>query len=315
MSRRILVGVVGVIAPFNGPVILGIRAIAPALALGNAVICKPDPRTAVCGGVVFARVFEEAGLPDGLFHVLPGGTDVGEAVVSDPLIPVIAFTGSTRAGKAIARAAADRLKRVHRELGGNSSLIVLNDADLGRAVSIGAMGSFRHAGQICMATSRHLVAESIADDYTAALAEHAEKIVVGDPARDGTVMGPVIDAKQRDNIHRIVTSSVDAGAKLAPVVPFSTPEEAVELAADTEYGLSPGILTQDVMKGLSLAERIPAGLVHINDQTINDEAVIPFGGVGQSGNGSRVGGAQANLEAFTEVQWVTIRGELPQYPL
>jgi benzaldehyde dehydrogenase (NAD) len=348
LARRLPVGVVGVIAPFNAPIILAIRAIAPALALGNAVICKPDPRTAICGGVVFARIFEEAGLPPGLFHMLPGGADVGAAVVDDPQIPVIAFTGSTRAGKIIAAAAAHRLKRVHLELGGNSALIVLDDVDLEKAVSVGAFGSFNHAGQICMATSRHLVAASIADDYAAALAEHADRIPVGDPAGDNVGMGPIIDAKQRDNVHRIVTSSVEQGAKLAaggtyqglfyrptvltdvpltapayaeeifgpvaPVVPFAGLDEAVRLAGGTEYGLSLGILTKDVMKGLALAERIPSGLVHINDQTVNDEALIPFGGVGESGTGSRHGGAAANIDAFTNVQWVTMRGDLPQYP-
>jgi benzaldehyde dehydrogenase (NAD) len=348
MARRLPAGVVGVIAPFNAPIILAIRAIAPALALGNAVVCKPDPRTAVCGGVVFARIFEEAGLPPGVFHMLPGGADVGAAVVDDPLIRVIAFTGSTRAGKIIAAAAAERLKRVHLELGGNSALIVLDDVDLEKAVSVGAFGSFNHAGQICMATSRHLVDARIAGDYAAVLAEHADRIPVGDPTRDDVAMGPIIDARQRDNVHRVVTESVDAGATLraggtyeglfyrptvlsdvpltapayaqeifgpvAPVVSFADLDEAVALANGTEYGLSLGILTKDVMKGLALAERIPSGLVHINDQTVNDEALIPFGGVGESGTGSRHGGTQANLDAFTEVQWVTMRGDLPQYP-
>jgi benzaldehyde dehydrogenase (NAD) len=348
MARRLPAGIVGVIAPFNAPIILAIRAIAPALALGNAVICKPDPRTAVCGGVVFARIFEEAGLPAGLFHMLPGGADVGAAVVDDPLIRVIAFTGSTRAGKVIAAAAAARLKRVHLELGGNSALIVLDDVDLEKAVSVGAFGSFNHAGQICMATSRHLVDAKIAADYATVLAEHADRLPVGDPYRDQVAMGPIIDARQRDNVHRVVTDSVDAGANLraggtyeelfyrptvlsevpltapayaqeifgpvAPVVAFSDLDEAVAMANGTEYGLSLGILTRDVMKGLELAERIPSGLVHINDQTVNDEALIPFGGVGESGTGSRHGGTAANLDAFTELQWVTMRGDLPQYP-
>jgi benzaldehyde dehydrogenase (NAD) len=348
MSRRLPVGVVGVIAPFNAPIVLAIRAVAPALALGNAVILKPDPRTAISGGVVFARIFEEAGLPAGLLHVLPGGAEVGAAVVEDPQIPVIAFTGSTRAGRSIAIAAAKHLKRVHLELGGNSALIVLDDVDLEKAVSVGAFGSFNHAGQICMASSRHLVHASIADDYATILAQHANALPVGDPAGDNVAVGPIIDAKQRDNIHAIVTDSIGAGAHLAaggtyeglfyrptvltevpltarayaeeifgpvaPVVPFADADEAVRLAAGTEYGLSLGILTRDVMKGLALAERIPSGLVHINDQTVNDEATIPFGGVGSSGNGSRHGGAGANLEAFTEQQWVTVRGELPAYP-
>jgi benzaldehyde dehydrogenase (NAD) len=347
-SRRIPVGVVGAIAPFNVPVILAMRAVAPALALGNAVVLKPDPRTAVSGGVVFARVFEEAGLPSGLLHVLPGGADAGAAVVEHPKIPVIAFTGSTRAGRAIGVAAARHLKRVHLELGGNSALVVMDDVDLEAAVSVGAWGSFVHAGQICMASSRHLVHASVADEYTAMLAQHAEALPVGDPVGENVALGPVIDAGQRDQVHGIVTDSIGAGARLAaggtyenlfyrptvladvpltapayaqeifgpvaPVVAFRDLDEAARLASGTEYGLSLGILTRDVMKGLALAERVPSGLVHINDQTVNDEPLIPFGGVGDSGNGSRHGGAAANLEAFTEQQWVTVRGELPHYP-
>ncbi|GAA3614541.1 aldehyde dehydrogenase family protein [Microlunatus ginsengisoli] len=347
MARRLPVGVVGVIAPFNAPIILAVRAIAPALALGNAVICKPDPRTAICGGAVFAEIFAEAGLPEGLLHVLPGGADVGAAVVDDPDIKVIAFTGSTRAGKIIAEAAARQLKRVHLELGGNSALIVLDDVDLEKAVSVGAFGSFNHAGQICMATSRHLVADTIAGDYAAALAEHADRLPVGDPTGQ-VAIGPIIDTAQRDRIHTVVTRSIEAGATLAaggtfdglfyrptvlsdvpitapafteeifgpvaPVVAFHDLDDAVRLANGTEYGLSLGILTRDVMKGLSLAERIPSGLVHINDQTVNDEALIPFGGVGDSGTGARHGGIAANLDAFTDTQWVTMRADLPQYP-
>ncbi|MFC8427941.1 benzaldehyde dehydrogenase [Streptomyces sp. NPDC057253] len=347
-ARRLPVGVVGVIAPFNVPIILAMRAVAPALALGNAVVLKPDPRTAVSGGVVFARIFEEAGLPPGLLHVLPGGADVGAAVVEHPRIPVIAFTGSTRAGRAIGVAAAQHLKRVHLELGGNSALVVMDDVDLEKAASVGAWGSFVHAGQICMASSRHLVHASVADEYTALLAQHADALPVGDPTTEQVALGPVIDAGQRDTIHRIVTESVGAGAHLAaggtyeelfyrptvltgvpltapayaqeifgpvaPVVTFRDLDEAAALAAGTEYGLSLGILTRDVMKGLALAERIPSGLVHINDQTVNDETLIPFGGVGDSGTGARHGGAAANLDAFTEQQWVTVRGELPHYP-
>ncbi|QQM38410.1 benzaldehyde dehydrogenase [Streptomyces liliifuscus] len=347
-ARRRPVGVVGVISPFNAPMVLAMRAVAPALALGNAVVLKPDPRTAVCGGVTIARVFEEAGLPAGVLHMLPGSADVGAALVDDPRVPVIAFTGSTRAGKAIATAAAQRLKRVHLELGGNSALIVLDDADLEKAVSAGAFGSFHHAGQVCMASSRHLVHASVADAYAELLAQHANAAPVGDPAGGKVALGPMIDERQLQAAHSIVTDSVATGARLAaggtyeglfyrptvladvpldarayaeeifgpvaPVVPFQDLDEAVRLATDTEYGLSLGILTRDVAKGLALADRIPTGLVHINDQTVNDEATVPFGGVGESGNGSRHGGSVANLEAFTEQQWVTVRGEIPDYP-
>ena len=348
LERRVPAGVVGVIAPFNVPLILGIRSVAPALALGNTVVLKPDPRTAVCGGVVLARVFAEAGLPDGVLHVLAGGADAGEALVADRHVRVISFTGSTAAGRKVGEAAARHLKRAHLELGGNSALIVMDDADLELAVGAGAFGSFLHQGQICMTTGRHLVHEKLADAYVEALAAKADAMPVGDPATAPVAMGPIIDANQRDKIHSLVTASVDTGAKLAaggtydelfyrptvlaevtsdtpayaqevfgpvaPVIRFGSVEEAVHLANDTEYGLSLGILTRDPLRGLEIAARIPSGIVHINDQTVSDEAVIPFGGVGASGTGSRFGGAAANIEAFTETQWVTMRSEIPDYP-
>ncbi|MFG1926330.1 benzaldehyde dehydrogenase [Cryptosporangium sp. NPDC048952] len=348
LARHLPVGVVGVIAPFNVPIILGIRAIAPALALGNAVVFKPDPRTAICGGVSITRVLEEAGLPAGLFSYLPGGVDVGEAVITDPLTRVIAFTGSTRAGRRIGELAGKHLKRTHLELGGNSAMIVLDDVDPADVVSAAAWGSFFNQGQVCMTTGRHLVAAGIADDYIAALAERANHLPVGDPATEQVALGPVIDAGQRDNIHARVTASVEQGARLAaggtyeglfyrptvladipttapgwaeeifgPVAPirrFNGVEEAIALAADSEYGLSLGIMTKDVAKALDIAAQIPSGAVHINDQTVNDEATIPFGGVGESGTGSRHGGTRANLEAFTETQWVTLRSTPAQYP-
>jgi benzaldehyde dehydrogenase (NAD) len=346
-SRRIPAGVVGVIAPFNFPLILAIRSVAPALALGNAVILKPDPRTAVCGGVILARVFEEAGVPQGVLSMLPGGADVGQALVIDPKVRVIAFTGSTAAGRSVGSLGAQHLKRVHLELGGNSALIVMADVDVEKAVSVGAFGSFMHQGQICMTTGRHIVDAKIADDYARALAEHANHLPVGDPKTGQVALGPLIDAKQRDRVHSMVTDSVQAGATLlaggtyeelfyrptvltnvdtasrayceevfgpvAPIVSYSSLEEAVSLASASSYGLSLGILSNDGLRALELASRIPTGAIHINDQTVADEAVIPFGGTGSSGNGSRMGGL-ANLDAYTETQWVTAQSELPVYP-
>jgi benzaldehyde dehydrogenase (NAD) len=348
LARRVPAGVVGVISPFNFPLILSIRSVAPALALGNAVVLKPDPRTAVCGGYVLARVFQEAGLPDGVLQVLPGGADAGAALVEAPAVRVISFTGSTAAGRKVGEAAGRLLKRAHLELGGNSALIMLDDADLERGISAAAFGSFIHQGQVCMTTGRHIVHESIADEYAARLAEKADHLPVGDPARDPVALGPIIDAGQRDRIHALVSASRDAGATIAaggsydglfyrptvvtdvrsdtpvwaeevfgpvaPIARFSTLDEAAALAAGTEYGLSLGILTRDVMKGVALADRIPSGLVHINDQTVDDEAVAPFGGVAASGTGSRFGGAAANVEAFTETQWLTLQGEVSPYP-
>jgi benzaldehyde dehydrogenase (NAD) len=346
-AERVPVGVVGVIAPFNFPQILAIRSVAPALALGNAVVLKPDPRTAVCGGIVLARVFEEAGLPAGLLHVLPGGAGAGEALVTDPLVSVISFTGSTAAGRQVGALAGQHLKRVHLELGGNSALIVLDDADLDKAASAGAWGSFLHQGQICMTTGRHLVQDAVYDDYVSRLAEKASHLPVGDPASGQVALGPIIDERQRDKVHALVTASVDAGARLAaggtyeglfyqatvlaevapampayanevfgpvaPVVRFSTLDDVAKLAADSEYGLSLGILTKDVMRGLELARRIPTGIVHINDQTVDDAPNTPFGGIRGSGTGARFGGT-ANLDAFTDTRWVTIRGDIAPYP-
>jgi benzaldehyde dehydrogenase (NAD) len=345
MTRRYPAGVVGVISPFNVPIILGIRSVAPALALGNAVLLKPDPRTAVTGGLILARIFQEAGLPDGLLQVLIGGVDVGEAIITDPAVRVISFTGSTRAGKRVGALAGEHLKRAHLELGGNSAMIVLDDADVDAAVGLAAWGSFFHQGQICMTTGRHLVHERIYDDFVAALAAKASKLPVGDPARSAVALGPVIDATQRDKIHDLVTAGggrVVAGGEydqlfyqptviadtspstpafaeeifgpVAPVAKFSSLDEAVALATATEYGLSLGIVTSDAMRGIALADRIPTGIVHINDQTVNDEANAPFGGIAASGTGSRFGGAAANIDAFTETRWLTVRAQAATYP-
>jgi len=348
MARRVPAGVVGVISPFNVPIILGIRSVAPALALGNAVVLKPDPRTAVTGGVTIARIFEEAGLPAGVLQMLPGRADVGEAMVEHPLVRVISFTGSTAAGRRVGELAGRHLKRAHLELGGNSALIVLADADVAEAATLAAFGTFFHQGQICMTTGRHLVHESRYDDFVAALAEKAARLPVGNPATEEVALGPLIDAGQRDKIHGIVTDTVARGARVAaggtyeglfyratvladvppdspafaeeifgpvaPVASFASEEEAVRLATASDYGLSLGIVTRDVLRGVALADRIPTGIVHINDQTVSDEANSPFGGVAASGTGSRFGGPAANVEAFTETRWVTMRSVPPAYP-
>jgi benzaldehyde dehydrogenase (NAD) len=221
------------------------------------------------------------------------------------------------------------------------------DVDLEKAVSVGAFGSFMHQGQICMTTGRHIVDASIAKEYAALLAEHANHLPVGDPKSGQVALGPLIDAKQRDRVHSMVTDTVDAGATLlaggtfeelfyrptvltdvpmtsrayaeevfgpvAPIVSYESLEDAVAMASASPYGLSLGILAGDGLRALELASRIPTGAIHINDQTVGDEAVIPFGGVGSSGNGSRMGGL-SNLDAYTETQWVTAQSEMPEYP-
>jgi benzaldehyde dehydrogenase (NAD) len=346
-ARRRPVGVVSVIAPFNFPLILSIRAVAPALALGNAVLLKPDPRTAVCGGVTLMRVFEEAGLPPGLLALLPGGADIGAAVVEAPEVSVIAFTGSTAAGRKIGETAGRLLKRAHLELGGNNALIVLPGADLPKAASAAAFGSFMHQGQICMAAGRHIVHQDIYDDYVSALAEKATNLPVGDPKSGTVALGPLIDEKQLHRVDSIVQDAVQGGARLAaggthdgryyqptvladldvaspawkdeifgpvaPVMKFATVEEAVSLANGNEYGLSIGILG-DVGMAMTIADQLDSGKVHINEQTVSDEANSPFGGLKSSGNGSRIGGHHANMESFTEIQWLTVRPDIAPYP-
>ncbi|MFE9401491.1 aldehyde dehydrogenase family protein [Streptomyces sp. NPDC006530] len=346
-TRRVPVGVTAVIAPFNAPLILSIRSVAPALALGNAVLLKPDPRTAVCGGLALAAVFAEAGLPEGLLHILPGGAETGQALVVDPRIPVISFTGSTAAGRLVGEAAGRQLKRAHLELGGNSALVVLADADIEGAIAQATWGSFFHQGQICMTTGRHLVHASLYEEYVERLAARADALAVGDPYREQVHLGPVIDRPQLAKIQGLVDSSTARGARLAaggthrelfyrptvladvddhtpayaeevfgPVAPvrsFATLDEAAALATAGPYGLSLGIVTRDTALGLELADRIPTGIAHINDQTVNDEAVAPFGGIAASGTGARFGGS-ANLEAFTELRWTTVRREPAGHP-
>lgn len=346
-ARRRPAGVVTVIAPFNFPLILSIRSIAPAIALGNTVLFKPDPRTAVGAGAAILRIFEEAGLPAGVFQLVNGGVEVGEAVVSAPEVRVISFTGSTAAGRKVGELAAQHLKRAHLELGGNNALIILPGVDIAKAASAGAFGSWMHQGQICMTTGRHIVHESVYDEYVAALVEKANHLPVGDPASGQVALGPIIDENQTAKVQAIVDETVKQGGKLlaggthegnyfkptvladlktdmrawkdeifgpvAPVLKFKTVEEAVAIAEDSDYGLSIGILG-DVGEAMKIADLVHSGKVHINEQTVADEANIPFGGVGASGTGSRFGGAEANIEAFTETQWLTVRPDIAPYP-
>jgi benzaldehyde dehydrogenase (NAD) len=341
------IGVVGVITPWNFPIVLAMRSLGPALALGNAVVLKGDLNTPVSGGVIIARLFEEAGLPDGVLHVLGGGADVGQALVADPNVRMISFTGSTKTGRLVGETAGRGLKRMVLELGGNSPLIVLDDADIEAASSAGAWGSFLHQGQICLAVSRHLVHESIAEDYLAALAERAGRLVVGNPATEQVHLGPIINEKQVERVQRIVDESVGAGATalvggshnglfypatvlrdvkpgmaafdeeifgpVAPVTTFSSDEEAVGLANMTEYGLAAAVQSGSQSRATEVGDALHAGMVHINDQTVNEEPPAPFGGFKSSSNGGHFGGV-GQLELWTEWQWQTSRERAGQFP-
>ena len=347
MIRRIPVGVVGAITPWNSPSVLGMRVVAPALALGNAVVLKPDPQTPVIGGAMFEALFREAGLPEGLLQIVVGGADVGEALVTDPNVNVVSFTGSTAAGRRVGELAGARLKKVALELGGNNAFIVLDDADLAAATAAGAFSSFQFQGQVCFAAGRHIVHESVAGDYVDALRDKAKGLRMGDPYREDVQLGPIVNEKQVRRVADIVDRSVAGGARLvigggheglfyeptvladvtqdlpaftdeifgpvAPVTTFRTDEEAIALANSSAYGLVGAVYSTSLSRGLSVANRIKAGMVHVNDGTLNDEATIPFGGTGMSGNGARYGG-EANLDNFTEWQWVTVRDEPPTFP-
>lgn len=347
VARRVPLGVVGVISPWNFPLILSVRAVAPALALGNAVVLKPDVQTAVSGGTLVARLFEAAGLPDGLLHVLPGDAGPGAALAEDPNVAMIAFTGSTAVGREVGATAGRTLKRVSLELGGNNALIVLDDADLEIASSAGAWGAFLHQGQVCMTAGRHIVLESVADEYLERLAKRAQGLPVGDPFTGQVALGPLINERQRDNVHRIVEETVGAGAEVraggsydglfyqptvlagvttsmpafreeifgpvAPVVVVRDEDEAVAVANNTEYGLVAAVQTGSPDRGRDLARRLRTGIVHINDQTLNNDAYAPFGGTGASGNGSRFG-SQSSWDEFTQWQWVTFRDQAHAFP-
>jgi benzaldehyde dehydrogenase (NAD) len=346
-ARRVPLGVVGVITPFNFPLYLSMRAVAPALALGNGVVLKPDLRTPVVGGFIVARLFEEAGLPSGVLHVLPGSADAGEALCTDPNVAMIQFTGSTATGRRIGALAGQHLKKMSLELGGKNSLIILDDADLDLAASNAAFGAYLHQGQICMASGRILVQEGVVQTLVAKLTAKARQITVGDPATGIVALGPLITASQRDRAHAIVHDSVKAGARLleggvyeglfyrptvlmdvkpgmrafdeeifGPVISitqFSSDDEAVELANATEYGLAAAVISRSIERALGIGNRLRTGLLHINDQTVNDDVVNPFGGRGKSGNGTNIGGP-ANWEEFTQWQWVTIRDRPTRYP-
>jgi benzaldehyde dehydrogenase (NAD) len=346
--RRVPIGVVGVISPFNFPLYLAMRAVAPALATGNCVLLKPDPRTSIAGGFALARLFEAAGLPEGTLHVIPGETAAGEALCRDPHVGMIQFTGSTKTGRRVGELAGGHLKKLSLELGGKNSLIVMDDADLDVAASNVAWGAYLHQGQICMASNRVLVHRGIADELTVRLIDRAKRLPVGDPSKGPDVaVGPLISKAQLERADSIVQDTLKAGAKLeaggtyeglfyqptvlsrvapgmrafeeelfAPVVAlttFETDEEAVSLANRTEYGLSAGVISGSAGRALNVGNRLRTGLLHINDQTVHDSVLNPFGGRGISGNGTNIGGP-SNWEEFTQWQWVTMKAEATSYP-
>ncbi len=350
MAIRQPVGVIAGIAPWNAPLILSLRSICLPIAYGNTAILKPSTESAVSGGVVIAEVFHEAGFPKGVLNLVtngPGRSDeIGDALIEDPRVRRISLTGSSAVGRQIAEKAGRYLKRVALELGGQNPLIVLRDADIDQAVNATIFGGFLHQGQICMSTRRVIIEKEVAKEFTEKLVKKVSGLKVGNPKEPDTVIGPLINQHQFNQVKASVESAIRDGAKvlcgakseglcyyptvltnLKPGSPFlreetfgpvvsvievKDEEEAIALANDTMYGLSASVFTRDVVKGLAIAERIESGIVHINDQTVHDEPQVPFGGMKESGYG-RFGG-RAALEEFTELRWISLQRTARQYP-
>lgn len=347
MYRRPL-GVIGVISPWNFPFHLSMRSVAPALATGNAVVLKPASHTPITGGTLLAKIFEEAGLPKGLFNVVVGsGSDIGDDFVTHEVPKLISFTGSTPVGEGIAELAGKKLKKLSLELGGNNVMIVLDDADVDKAVDAAVFGKFLHQGQICIAINRILVHEQIHDEFVERFATKVKELPVGNPADEGTIVGPLIDTDAVERIQKDLEESIKAGARkvvdgqmqserlmepvvladvknempiahkeifgpVAVIIKYKTDDEAIEIANGTKYGLSGAIQTRNTERGVQLAQRIETGMVHVNDQSVNDEANAAFGGMKESGIGRFNG--EFVLEEFTTVQWITVQHEERNYP-
>ncbi|MFF3288937.1 aldehyde dehydrogenase family protein [Streptomyces sp. NPDC003023] len=344
---RVPVGVVGVISPFNFPFLLSIKSVAPALALGNAVVLKPHQNTPVCGGSLVAKVFEEAGLPAGLLNVvITDIAEIGDALIAHPVPKAISFTGSDKVGRHVATVCAANFKQAILELGGNSALIVLDDADIDYAVDAAVFSRFVHQGQVCMAANRILVDRSVEKEFTEKFVAKVRTLKVGDPADPATHIGPLINSSQADAVSSLVTQTVEAGATallhggtegnlvspsvltglradspvlsqeifgpVALIVPFDGEEEAVAIANDTPYGLSGAVHTADVERGVRLAKRVNTGMIHINDGTVHDEPIVPFGGEKQSGLGRLNGDSM--LDAFTTQKWISVQHGRSRFP-
>jgi benzaldehyde dehydrogenase (NAD) len=350
MAVREPVGVILGIAPWNAPIILGVRAVATPLACGNTVVLKASETCPRTHGLI-VEAFEEAGLPSGALSIVTNApqdaAEVVAALIDHPAIRRINFTGSTAVGKIIAKRAAEHLKPVLLELGGKAPLIVLEDADLDEAVKAAAFGAFMNQGQICMSTERIIVVEAVADAFVEKFRAKVATLAVGDPREGKTPLGAVVDLKTVTHVQDLVADAVAAGAVQvnggeangvlmpATVVDRVTPamrlfreesfgpvvgviragdeEHAIALANDTEYGLSASVFTRDIARGLKVARRIQSGICHVNGPTVHDEAQMPFGGVKASGYG-RFGG-NAGIDAFTELRWITVETQPGHYPI
>lgn len=350
MAVRQPAGVVLSIAPWNAPVILGVRSVATPLACGNTVVMKTSeicPRT----HRLIVETLNEAGLPKGVLNAISNAPDAAseivETLIAQPAVRRVNFTGSTRVGRIIAELAGRHLKPALMELGGKAPFVVLDDADIDAAVAAAAFGAYMNQGQICMSTERIVVDDRIADQFVAGLTAKAKSLKAGDPTAGHTPLGSVVDPTAASRIAQLVKDAVDKGAMLAAgggikgtiveatvldrvspsmriyaeesfgpvvtVVRVGSVDEAVRVANDTEYGLSAAVFGRDVNRALAVARRIESGICHVNGPTVHDEAQMPFGGVKASGYG-RFGG-KAGIAEFTELRWITMQDGPIHYPI
>ncbi|GGJ46597.1 aldehyde dehydrogenase family protein [Streptomyces brasiliensis] len=344
---RVPVGVVGVISPFNFPFLLSLKSVAPALALGNGVVLKPHQNTPITGGSLIAKIFEDAGLPKGLLNVvITDIAEIGDAFIEHPVPKVISFTGSDKVGQHVATVCAAHFKRSVLELGGNSAIVVLDDADLDYAVDAAVFSRYVHQGQVCMAANRVLVDRSIADEFTEKFVAKVRSLKVGDPSDPHTIIGPVINSAQANAISGVVEQAIAEGATalvhgattdnlvepsvltdvpadsallrqeifgpVAFLIPFDGEEDALHIVNDTPYGLSGAVHTGDIERGVAFAKQVDTGMFHVNDGTVHDEPLVPFGGEKHSGVG-RLNG-ETTLDAFTTQKWISVQHGRSPFP-
>lgn len=349
MAVRQPAGVVLGIAPWNAPVILAVRALALPLACGNTVVLKGSELCPATHGLI-ADALSEAGLPKGVVNFITNAPDdagaIVDALIAEPAVRRVNFTGSTRVGKIIAAACAKHLKPAVLELGGKAPFIVLDDADLDAAVDACAFGAFANSGQICMSTERIIVADAIADAFVERLAAKARGLPLGDPRKGPVVLGSVVDMTTVARCNALIDDALAKGARLVcggkadstlmpatlldhvtpamriyaeesfgpvkPIVRVRGDNEAIACANDNEYGLSSAIFSRDIARAMQLAKRIESGICHINGPTVHDEAQMPFGGVKSSGFGHF--GGKAGVAEFTDLRWMTVQTAPRRYP-
>ncbi|MEJ2038684.1 MAG: aldehyde dehydrogenase family protein [Desulfosarcinaceae bacterium] len=341
------IGVIGVISPWNFPMILSMRSVIPAIALGNTVVLKPASDSPVTGALLVAKMFEEAGCPEGVLNAVVGaGGEIGDYFVKHPIPRLISFTGSTEVGKRVGQCAlaGTSIKRLALELGGNSPLVVLDDANVEAAAGAAVIGRFLHQGQICMSVNRLIVDKKVHQKFIELFVDGVSKLKVGDPAEPDTIIGPIINQGQLNGLKEKIKASQSGGTKLlyggepdglllpphvfspvdtghilhreetfGPLVPITiadNEQHALTLANDTEHGLSSAVFTRNMERGLKFARNIYAGMTHINDITVDDQPLAPFGGEKNSGLG-RFNGDYL-MEEFTRAHWITYQGTGPE---